>query len=417
MLLDDLVALAGETVEETLDKLHAAKLEDLSKWSASEIDILTDAAAPQQARRARLCAALALLIAQEKQEFWLGDGVCYLRLLLFALEHSEHLERPARAILLHDVRHFLKDRLAGRALEALQLHPEDVVNTILLDRGRVRPAFRGLSYTQRFVDDWYLRDRMDQALHQAIVTNLPEPGRARASEESEVRRIRQAVERRWGAWLAIILALLVGGNLAAERWEVIRPWLALMLYALILYGLGWGVCRLCARRVNPLRRLMPRLTVSLAVGYAALALTEEAWAFPLTATPAACLLVSLAALLASALYLFRHVADQLGDRVLAWRRSLFLLLQTLTTSLMIGILVTAFFGYTSVPEKVLTLAKESRWLGLRRVILLPAPFAATSDWHLVLLPGVVFFFACMALFIGVFLQLLWEKEPVTEPLA
>ena len=174
---------------------------------------------------------------------------------------------------------------------------------------------------------------------------------------------------------------------------------------------------LCRRRVNPLRRLMPRLTASLAVGYAALTLTEEAWAFPLTATPPAWILVSLVAVLASALYLFRHTIERLEDRVLALQRSLFLLLQTLTTSLVMGIFVTAFFGYTSVPREVLKLAQGSRWLGLPRAILLPAPFVAASGWHLTLLPQVALFFACMALFIGVFLQLLWEREPVTEPLA
>ncbi len=413
----DVAALAGESVEETLKNLRSANRDDLSKWSPEELDALTDEQADDIAVRARLCAALAIAARYEKREFVRGYSIQYLRLLRFALEHGEHLEGMARTILLHSLRRFLNDRRADLVLEALQWHREDVVNGILLEEGQVRTAFRELRYTHRFVDDWYLKDRMDQALHQAIVTKLPEPGKARAPEDARVQEMRRAVQRRWWAYLIITLAALLGGSAAAARWETIRPWLAWGLYLLIVVGLLWGACMLYLRRVNPLRRLMPRLTVSLAVGYAALALTEEAWSFPLTATPPAWILVSLVGVLASALYLFRHTTERLEDRGLALQRSLFLLLQTLTTSLVIGIFVTAFFGYTSVPKEVLNLAQGNHWLGLPRAILLPAPLVAASGWHLTLLPEVALFFACMALFIGIFLQLLWEREPVTEPLA
>ena len=416
MSLADLIALAGETVEETLNKLIAGEQADLAKLSREEIDALTDAQARDIAARVRLCAALAIATRAEHQEFLPTHRLPYLRLLRFALEHADHLDKVVRTILLHSLRRFLNDRRAEPVLKMLQWHREDVVNGILLEEGQVRTAFRELRYTHRFVDDWYLRDRMDQALQQAIVTKLPEPGKARTLEEAGVQEMRRAVQRRWWAYLIITLAALLGGSAAAARWETIRPWLAWGLYLLVIAGLLWGAYMLCRRRVNPLRRLMPRLTASLAVGYAALALTEEAWSFPLTASPSAWVLASLVAVLASALYLFRHTSERLEDRELALQRSLFLQLQTLTTSLVIGIFVTAFFGYTSVPPGVLKLAQRSRWLGLPRAILLPAPFVAASGWHLTLLPEVTLFFACMALFIGVFLQLLWEREPVTEPL-
>lgn len=417
MALEDLIALAGETVEETLAKLLEVKQADLSAWEDRTIDALIDTQAPRATDRARLCAALVIAVHREP-EFLSSNPVRYLRLLRFALGHGEDLETTARTILLDSLRRFLSDRRADPAMEALQLDREDVVNSVLLERGEVRPAFRDLPYTQRFVDQWHMRERMDQALYQAIVAQLCESAQVTAPEQTGVRRMRRRIECRWWATLGITLGVLIGGHTAAGCWVAIRPWLAVVIYLLVLMGVVLAICcGLCGRRANALRWLMPRLSVSLAVGYAALALTEEAWAFPLTATPWAWGLLALAALVASALYLFRQAADRLRDRGLAWRRARFLMLQTLATSLVIGTFVTAFFGYTSLPEDVLLRAQGTSWQGVRRAILLPAPFTPGSEWHLTLSPELTIFFACMALFIGVFLQLLWEKEPVTEPLA
>jgi hypothetical protein len=153
--------------------------------------------------------------------------------------------------------------------------------------------------------------------------------------------------------------------------------------------------------------LLPRLLGGLVVGYLVLLPVADIWQWALQ--PGAWIPVTLLATLAaggSLLYLhFGEVSRAVGHRGQAWARSL--------TIWFIGIALSFFIGLVAswcvTPH--LMQAKAKDWEGLLQTAP-PIPLWFHSD----LFPVALVLQASEALFVGLFVQILWEEKEITHPL-
>ena len=122
---------------------------------------------------------------------------------------------------------------------------------------------------------------------------------------------------------------------------------------------------------------------------------------------------------ATLLYLYVEVQRRLGDPKEAFSRAGGIFLLGLLEAAVLGILATSILGRFMVYRNWATLNQQS------------LPFEMIRDLYprfegalprmlgidpILAFPTAVFLMTFMAFFIGVFLQLLWEDLPITEPL-
>ncbi len=163
---------------------------------------------------------------------------------------------------------------------------------------------------------------------------------------------------------------------------------------------------------------VPRVGAGIIVGYLPVFLIDEVWSLSLKAfLPLGAVAILLA--LTTLLYLYVEVQRRLGASPTAFARARAIFLLGILQSFVFGLVTTSLIGQfmasrvwdeatgAEVPFDVLR-SQVPRFAGeLPRVIGLD-PFLA--------FPTTVFLMTFLAIFIGTFLQLLWEDLPITEPL-
>lgn len=155
-----------------------------------------------------------------------------------------------------------------------------------------------------------------------------------------------------------------------------------------------------------LQLLIPRLAACIMVGYFPLIVTDEIWlAVPQLVLytswwpPPFSFVIGTLALFVSWVYLLIEVSNKVSNRALAWRRTSVVFLIGLGWSLIIGLLVLDLVG----------LAFKNRLESLHSLLWVPGLFGQIPVQVLLL-------YMPLALLLGIFLQIIWEEKPITEPL-
>jgi len=147
------------------------------------------------------------------------------------------------------------------------------------------------------------------------------------------------------------------------------------------------------------RLLVPRLLGGIVVGYLPLLVTSDLWKFAFKAEWYVIFLIMIGAVIACWIYLFVEVSNIVLDKRLAFNRASLLLVLGLVESLVIGLVASDLFA-----EKL-----------LQNSVLVTSKLEIPTILGTVYVDAVSLYFP-MALFIGIFIQILWEDKPITEPL-
>jgi len=161
---------------------------------------------------------------------------------------------------------------------------------------------------------------------------------------------------------------------------------------------------------------VPRIVAGIIVGYLPVFLIDEIW--DLASRPAVALLaLSTLMGLATLLYLFIEVQRRLGDTTVAFSRARGIFVLGLLEALGLGIVMTNLVGPFMVMRNWSVGAELP--LELLRVELEPMvgqlPLVLGVE-PLYVFPSALLIMTPLSFFIGIFLQLMWEELPITEPL-
>ena len=142
------------------------------------------------------------------------------------------------------------------------------------------------------------------------------------------------------------------------------------------------------------------------VGYFPLIITDEVWqasallfAWKAWWPPPFGIVIVFLSLVASFSYLLLEVKNKVIERRLAWRRAINVFLIGLGWSLIMGLVILDLVGP----------AFKSRLDVLNSLLWVPGLFGEIPVPLLVL-------YMPLALLIGIFLQIIWEEKPITEPI-
>lgn len=161
---------------------------------------------------------------------------------------------------------------------------------------------------------------------------------------------------------------------------------------------------------------VPRIMAGIIVGYLPVFLIDEVW--DLASRPAYALMALSTLLgLVTLLYLFIEVQQRLGDPTVAFARARGIFVLGLLEAFGLGIVMTNLVGpfmvarNWSIGEEV---PLETLRTGLEPMLGQLPPVLGIEPLYL--FPSALLIMTPLSFFIGIFLQLMWEELPITEPL-
>ncbi len=188
-------------------------------------------------------------------------------------------------------------------------------------------------------------------------------------------------------------------------------------YAVALWFVGWRFC--WKKDLTIFHVWVPRIFAGIIVGYLPVFLIDEVWDL---ATQPPVTLAGLVILLGSVtlLYIYVEVQAKIRDRQEAFARARGLFLLGLLEAASLGIVITSLLGpfmtkRNWAPEAFAGTVRELAESRLEPV-LGQLPMVLGIAPHVSAFPTAVLLMTFLSLFIGIFLQLLWEDFPITEPL-
>jgi len=220
-----------------------------------------------------------------------------------------------------------------------------------------------------------------------------------------------------------VLGLLVGPFVAAVFWYDRAPmFFDLLCSAEVVFvnaaAMWFLLYRFCWKRdLSFFHASVPRIGAGIIVGYLPVFLIDEVW--DLAHRPNASVdIVVLMLGLVTLLYVYVEIARRIPDTTLAFARARTLFLLGVVEAFAVGIMMTGLVGpfmvdrnwspvTGHVPLEVLR-ASMPPMLGELPHIVGIGPFYA--------FPSAVLLMTFLSFFIGIFLQLMWEELPITEPL-
>lgn len=385
-------------------------------------------AAQYGAMLARLLDLLLALVAQENPaaERWQDVHRLLLRarfLLLARLSQTEHRQEAQRYL----PELALQVREAWQAWGQTLLQAPAALPLLLAPHGRSVEAdgklllFQpqpealwdfaagelGHPFTERLLTGWFL-PRYDVAHVNAVLGQL----RAGTAGPGRLARIRAALAahlyraaNRWrlpglALLIAVLLVPLLAPGVAAQRpaW-VNLTWLAaagLSAGAAGVYAVFWGV--------PALRYSLPRITLAIVVGFVALVSSTELMTFALRAYdsyPPLAYVTACGSVLLAFTVIYLGARRRLDEEKLALRRAGLVLLVAAERSLLLGWLILAPAGSLLLHGSLDPASVQHQW---------PGPLG------LPVYPQLIFVLSPLALFIGIFVQTIWEEYPLTHPI-
>ncbi|MCG8591378.1 MAG: hypothetical protein MJE66_18950 [Proteobacteria bacterium] len=225
--------------------------------------------------------------------------------------------------------------------------------------------------------------------------------------------------RTYLAIYAAILAPLAAAAFFYAEYPRIFDWFAVGLVFAVNAGAVWFLgYRFCWKRdLTFFYASVPRIGAGVIVGYLPVFLIDEVWDL---AGRSLGIVLSVSVLLAltTLLYVYLEVQRRLGDATVAFSRARALFLMGTLQSMSVGLLVTNLVGGIMVSRNW-SPGDQQLPVEVLRGELAPLvgelpPILGIEPFYVY--PSAVFMMMFLAFFIGIFLQLLWEDLPVTEPL-
>jgi len=309
---------------------------------------------------------------------------------------------------------------ADRETEVLQAAAARGVRPIVRGRDLTiflkRPHNRDCTRVLKRLEAWFLRQ---YDIHHASVV-LHHSALLERGEPDVDRVLSRHSPRNYALALGLLLLPFAGAAIAYDRAPLLFDLAASSEVLVVMVGAFWYLAYRFAwkRDLTFFHASVPRIGAGIIVGYLPVFLIDEVWdlslrsEFPLAA-------VSVLIGFATLLYLYVEVQRRLGDPKEAFARASGIFLLGVLESAVFGILVTSILGRFMVYRNWATLNQQT------------LPFEMIRDLYprfqdalprilgidpLLAFPTAVFFMTFTAFFVGVFLQLLWEDLPITEPL-
>jgi hypothetical protein len=162
---------------------------------------------------------------------------------------------------------------------------------------------------------------------------------------------------------------------------------------------------------------VPRIGAGIIVGYLPVFLIDEVWDLasrPNIAVDAVVLLIGLVTLL----YVYVEIARRIPDTTIAFARARSIFLLGVVEAFCVGIVMTSLVGPFMVARNWSPASGELTIDALREAM----PVMLGQLPHIVgvaplfVFPSALLLMTFLSFFIGIFLQLMWEELPITEPL-
>ncbi len=293
---------------------------------------------------------------------------------------------------------------------------EAEVREILFRGGKqVSEFFRqgvGLSYLN-LVLDWSLR-RYNLALARKLACILMRKEPHRSLGERFVSAIKAIFPKRSGNLLVISAALCLLlllcfshlgpsiGGITEGYSSITIGWSRANAYTTLLFALYPAMLILLIgsfwrRAFLFFKLLMPRMVGGIVVGYMPLIIAEDAWNMVSRIDGREIFCIALFALGFSLYYLFIEVDNALRNKWLSLGRALRIFSTGLLESFIIGVVVSDLIARDFYPELMVD------------PLTLPGLFGY-------IYPKMLYLYFPLALFIGIFAQIIWEDKPITHPL-
>ncbi len=262
---------------------------------------------------------------------------------------------------------------------------------------------------------WFLR-RYDIVHSSAIIQHAS--ALARGQDDSR-RTLSRHGPRNYALLLGLLAAPFVGAAFAYERFPLFFDVLCsaemLAINAAAIWFLSYRF--LLKRDLTLFHASVPRILAGVIVGYLPVFLIDEVWDL---AERSVFTLAGIGFLLGitTLLYIFVEVQRRLGDTEAAFRRAWGIFLLGLVEAFAVGMVMTSLVGGfmvrrnwspgdAALPLEELTQVLDPLVGQLPRVVGFE-PFYV--------FPSAAFTMMFLSFFIGIFLQLMWEDLPITEPL-
>jgi hypothetical protein len=224
------------------------------------------------------------------------------------------------------------------------------------------------------------------------------------------------------AYLLVLAAMALpfaGAALWYERAPLAFDALCSLELAVAYFAVLWALLyRFLVRRdLAFFHASVPRIMAGIIVGYLPIFFIDEIWSL-VARSILSLAIIALGVGLVTLLYLYVEVQRRLVDPDVAFERATQIFLLGLLQSTGIGLVLTSLIGPVMAARSWTADAEASSIEALRGSL---PPFIGElpmvigiEPMHV--FPSVVFVMAFMSFFIGIFLQLMWEDLPITEPL-
>ncbi|MBW2272217.1 MAG: hypothetical protein JRG96_03030 [Deltaproteobacteria bacterium] len=241
----------------------------------------------------------------------------------------------------------------------------------------------------------------------------------RRGEDVGERTLSWHTPRNHAIGLLVLVSPFLGAIFAYQRYPLFFDLLCSAEVVAVNLAATWFLAyRFCWKRdLTFFYAAVPRIGAGIIVGYLPVFLIDEVWDLASRSAPA---IGSLAVFLGlvTLLYLYVEVQRRLGDTHVAFGRARAVFLLGVVQSLAMGLMISSLVGRFMVvrnwspaegelPVEVLRGTLEPLVGELPRIVGI-GPFYS--------FPSVVLMVTFLSFFIGIFLQLMWEDLPITEPL-
>jgi hypothetical protein len=379
----------------------------------------------QNSLRILLCQSFIELLEENNRHTTLPYRNTYLELLKLNFELSEKEYDPNIEKTVDNLYYALKQWLnackdpQNTIFEDEKIDREIETYKAIFKNGKVKKFFvedkKGKDNNERFRNilerigtEWLLKSRYD-------LKNAYKIFRLRRRFQKPARNNKKlSTEPKLKAnWLLQLVILLIAFAPFLAGWRFNEP-LILQVELGFFYGfllpipvvlyffLGWQIEKM----------IIPRLAGTIVVGYIVLIVTADVWEFSLRYYQQASkivvgwqeyLAIIIIALDASFIYLFIEVNNRIKNPKLALLRALSLFFLGATESFIIGLILFDLFADGMTSELMSKLGIDADKIRIKGIV-----------GHIYPLPLILY--ASLALVIGIFVQIIWEDKPITEPL-
>jgi hypothetical protein len=265
------------------------------------------------------------------------------------------------------------------------------------------------------LESWFFRQ---YDVHHAAVMINHAAHLSRGRDDSD-RVLSRHATRTYLLVLAAMALPFAGAALWYERAPLAFDALCSLELAVAYFAVLWALLyRFLVRRdLAFFHASVPRIMAGIIVGYLPIFFIDEIWSL-VARSILSLAIIALGVGLVTLLYLYVEVQRRLVDTNVAFERATQIFLLGLLQSTGIGLVLTSLIGPVMAARSWTADAEATSIESLRGSL---PPFIGglpmvigIEPMHV--FPSVVFVMAFMSFFIGIFLQLMWEDLPITEPL-